>query len=288
MAIAKNQKQLVHLLGIEAQDNWGGTEITVYTQRALAELHLKRYVWENWINVFSEMQDDFNYKLRPETPEEVKMADVWEFQSMSSETGGAMETFKIQRQPVLTECEYKIEEPRETKECPIDSQNWVDIEPTETDGEFNLYLKGIDMDSFSSQLRRLQAITHNVKDSGARLDIMDMMDDILKKYRKEYNPTETITDDILMIPYKVTESAEKGNLEFSLNLRPLVSTQVQLDDDLRTCMKGSDGVILFHNEKFTKVEQDFSQWPLHGSSTVGGTSFFEILRICEKQLNRKF
>ena len=99
-------------------------------------------------------------------------------------------------------------------------------------------------------------------------------------------------DEILVIPYKVIESKEtKDNsthIDISLVLSPSISSLKTLEKDLEAVMVNQDGVILFQNEVFTKVEKDFSKVILHGSSTVGGTSFFEILRICEKQLNRRF
>jgi len=99
-------------------------------------------------------------------------------------------------------------------------------------------------------------------------------------------------NEVLMIAYKTEETISEESVgaltKNTLNLSPLVSDTQSLDEDIKRIMPESDGIILFENEKFTKVEKDLSRHVMHGSSTIGLTSFFEALRICEEHFNRRF
>jgi len=189
---SKNKKDYVYTLKMDVADNSNTRLVITYAKKTLAEMHLKCYVWECWYEQFSEDKDDTNYKIRPAYPEEVTMADVKEFQQISIDGGGDIESFEIERQEVLTAVDYKFL--RDIPKFTIDSKDWCEIEPSKEDGLFDVTVKAIDVEAMAVQLRTLLRMTHHIRYTNDQLDILDVLQDIIEKCRKEYDLVDSFSD----------------------------------------------------------------------------------------------
>lgn len=98
---------------------------------------------------------------------------------------------------------------------------------------------------------------------------------------------------LLVIPYKV-EWWDQNDLTLKehkvrVEISPIEAlNNNDLDEILKDTLQEYDGAILFQAEKFTIVDKDGSRNPVHGGSMIGHLSLFEMLRMSEKHLNKRF